>query len=201
MKNIAIFCSGFGSNLQAIIKAVSKGKIKAKIAIVISDKVDAYALVRAKKAKIPIAFIDPSVYKDKKSYEQSVVRILEKRNIDFVILAGYMRILSEYFIKRFKDKILNVHPALLPSFKGIQGIKDALTYGVKITGVTVHFVDAKPDHGPIISQAVVKINPDDTQESLAKRIHALEHKLYPKAIQLLVKGKLKIKKRLVEIKK
>ncbi|MCP4649133.1 MAG: phosphoribosylglycinamide formyltransferase [PVC group bacterium] len=201
MKKIAIFCSGFGSNLQAVITAVEKGKIKAKISVVVSDQIDSYALVRAKKAGIPILYVDPQAYKDRQSYERVVVNALREKKVDFVVLAGFMRILTPYFIRQFKDKIINIHPALLPSFKGIHGITDALEYGVKITGVTVHFIDDKPDNGPIIFQGVVTIRPEDNEETLAKRIHRLEHRLYPEAIRLLVKGKLILKGRKVEIKK
>lgn len=200
MKNLAIFCSGFGSNLLAIINAVKKGKIKAKIALVLSDKIDAFALVRAKKNNIPILHVDPADFKTRTSYDRFVIRHLRKSKIDFVILAGFMRIVSPYFIRQFKNKILNIHPALLPSFKGIHGIRDALDYGVKVTGVTVHFVNNELDGGPVILQQTINVRANDTEDSLAKRIHKLEHKLFPEAIRLLVEGKLTIKGRKVFIK-
>ena len=199
MKKIAVFCSGFGSNLQAVINAINKGKIKARIAVVVCDRVDAYALVRAKKAGIPILFVAPQDYSDRINYEKAIVRQLKKYKLDYIVLAGYMRILTEYFIAKFKNKIINVHPALLPSFKGRHGIADAIKYGVKVTGITVHFVDEKMDNGPIIMQKQVLVEADDTEEILAIKIHKLEYRLYPQAISLLVEGKLKLKGRKVEV--
>ncbi len=201
MKNLAVFSSGFGSNLQAIINAVKKGKVKANIALVLSDKVDAYALVRAKKAGIDFLYVDPSGFKDRSSYDRFIVRRLKGEKIDYVVLAGFMRIISNYFIRQYKNKIINIHPALLPSFKGTQAIKDAMAYGVKSTGVTVHFVTGILDGGPVISQAALNIKENESLKSLSKRIHVLEHKLYPKAIDQLVKGKLILKGRKVVIKK
>ena len=201
MKNLAVFSSGFGSNLQAIINAVKKGKVKANIVLIISDRVDAYSLVRAKKAGIEYLYIDPEGFKDKISYDKSIVRRLKKAKLDYVVLAGFMRIINDYFIKQYKNKIINIHPALLPSFKGKQGIEDALDYGVKVTGITVHFVTSDLDGGPVILQGELDVREDDNKESLSKRMHALEHKLYPKAIDQLVKGKLLIKGRKVFVKK
>ncbi|MBU1087495.1 MAG: phosphoribosylglycinamide formyltransferase [Candidatus Omnitrophica bacterium] len=193
MKNLAILCSGFGSNLQAIINSVKKGKIKANIALVLSDKVDSYALVRAKKAGLLFVFADPNSFLDRESYDQYLVKKLKKIKIDYVVLAGFMRIVSPYFIKKFKNKIVNIHPSLLPAFKGTQGIVDALNYGVKVTGVSVHFVNEQLDGGPIILQESIKIQADDTAETLAARIHKLEHKLYPQALKLLIDNKLTVK--------
>ena len=201
MKNLAVFCSGFGSNLQAIIRATQRGKIKARIGLVFSDKIDAYALVRAKRAHIPIAYADPARFKNRVDYDKHILGVLQKKKIDFVVLAGFMRILTPYFVRRFKNRILNIHPALLPLFKGVEGIKDALRYGVKVTGVTVHFVNEELDAGPVILQAAIAVKEDDTFDSLAKRIHRLEHRLYPEAIRLLVQGKLVISGRKVFIRK
>lgn len=201
MKNLAVFSSGFGSNLQAIINAVKKGKVKANIALVISDNVDAYALVRAKKAGIDFLFVDPADFTARTSYDKFIVQRLKKEKIDYVVLAGFMRIVSDYFIREYKNRIINIHPALLPSFKGTRGIKDALDYGVKITGVTVHFVTSAVDCGPVILQGALDIKDDDTLETLSGRVHRLEHKLYPKAIDLLVKEKLLIKERKVFVKR
>ncbi len=201
MKNIAVFCSGFGSNLQAIINAVGKGKIKAKIALVVGDRSDAYALSRAENAAIPILHVPSANFKDRTSYDKFVVRNLKQRKIDFVVLAGFMRLISPYFVRQFKNRMLNIHPSLLPAFKGTHGIRDALNYGAKVTGVTVHFVDEDLDHGPIISQGSVEIKAGDTEDSLAERIHKLEHKLYPEAVRLLVDGKLKVAGRRVKIQK
>ncbi len=201
MKNLAVFSSGFGSNLQAIVNSVKKSKVKANIALVISDNVDAYSLVRAKKAGIDFLYADPADFKDRTSYDKFIVRRLKKEKIDYVVLAGFMRIISDYFIRQYKHKIINIHPALLPSFKGTQAISDALDYGVKVTGVTVHFVTSTLDGGPVILQSALDIKDDDTLISLSERIHRLEHKLYPKALDLLVNGKLLVKGRKVFVKR
>jgi len=200
MKNFAVLCSGFGSNLQAIINSVKKNKIKANIALVLSDKIDSYALVRAKKAGLLFVVADPKGFSDRQSYDKYVVKKLKSQKIDYVVLAGFMRIVSPYFIKSFKNKIVNIHPSLLPAFKGTKGIDDAFNYGVKVTGVSVHFVNEQLDGGPIILQESVKIKTDDTIETLAARIHKIEHKLYPQALKILVDGKLKIKNGKVIIK-
>ncbi|MCK4995046.1 MAG: phosphoribosylglycinamide formyltransferase [Candidatus Omnitrophica bacterium] len=200
MKNLAVFSSGFGSNLQAIINAVKKGKVKVNIALVLSDKVDAYSLVRAKKAGIKFLYVDPALFLDRISYDKFIMRCLRKEKIDYIVLAGFMRIISDYFIKQYKNKIINIHPSLLPSFKGKQAILDALDYGVKCTGVTVHFVTSTLDGGPVIFQAALNIKDDESLESLSIRIHRLEHKLYLKAIDKLVKGKLVLRGRKVVVK-
>ncbi len=198
MKRFAVLASGFGSNLQVIIQAVQKKKIKAELTLVISDKAEAFALVRAKKAKIKALFIDPKAFLDRESFDREVVKVLREHGVDFVVLAGFMRILSSYFIQEYKNKILNIHPALLPAFKGGHAIKDALEYGAKVTGVTVHFADEEVDHGPIILQEAVKIESKDTLETLATKIHKVEHKIYPRAIDLLARGKLKMVGRVVK---
>lgn len=195
----AVFASGYGSNLQAIIDAVKAGEIKAELALVFSNNRKAQALERAQKAGIKTLFLDPKHYATPQSFERALVIHLKEEGIDFIVLAGYMRLLTPFLIKTYPQKIFNIHPSLLPSFKGIDGIKDAFTYGVKVTGVTVHFADEKIDHGPIILQESVKITEKDTLKSLEEKIHALEHKLYPKAIGLFAEGRLKLKGRKVEI--
>lgn len=195
--NFAVFASGRGTNFSAIVRAVKKGKIRANLSLLICDNPRAGALARAKRAGIKILVVDFSQYPSKTEYETEIIRNLEKENIDFIVLAGYMRIVGLEIIQRYKYKILNIHPALLPSFKGTHGIEDAFNYGAKVTGVTVHFVDEKMDHGPIILQAAVKIEETDTLESLEAKIHKVEHKLYPEAIRLFVEGKLKIEDRKV----
>ena len=197
--NFAVFASGRGSNLQAIIKAVKKGKIKANLALVLSDNKGAYALKRAKRAKIKTAVIDPKPFKSREEYDAEVIKVLEQEKIDLIVLAGFMRIISSVLIGHYQNKILNIHPALLPSFKGTHGIDEAFNYGVKVTGVTVHFIDDKMDHGPIILQGAVKIEENDTLETLETKIHKLEHKLYPEAIRLFVEGKIKVEGRKVKI--
>lgn len=197
--NCAVLASGNGSNLQAIIASVKARKIKANIALVVSDKTEAFALVRARKAKIPTVVINPKDFSDRESFDRALVDQLKRASIDFIVLAGYMRILSPHVIKAYPNKILNVHPSLLPAFKGGHAIKDAFDYGAKTTGVTVHFVDEEIDHGAIIAQEPVKILPKDTLPKLERRIHAVEHQLYPKVIGLFAAGKLNVQGRVVNI--
>lgn len=195
--NIAVLCSGSGTNLQAIIDNVKSGYIPAKIALVFSDNKNAFALERAKKAGIETLALNPEDYKAREDFDKKLIKNLKKRNVELVVLAGFMRLLSSYFIKEYKNKIMNIHPALLPSFKGTRGIKDALQYGVKVTGATVHFVDEYLDHGPIIAQRCVEVVDNDTEETLLERVHKEEHKIYSEAIKLFVEDKLKLKGRKV----
>lgn len=197
MTNIAVFCSGSGTNLQAIIDSVNKGCIPAKIAFVLSDEAKAFALKRAKDAGIETIVLDKKNYKTREDFDREAVKHLKKHDVGLVVLAGFMRILSPYFIREYKNKIINIHPALLPSFKGAHGVKDAIAHGVKLTGVTVHFVDENLDNGPIILQRPVEIKENDTEETLLERVHGEEHKAYPEAIKLFVEGKIKIEGRKV----
>lgn len=199
--NIAVFCSGNGTNLQAIIDKVKSGYIKARLRLVISDRRDAYALTRAKKARVDNFFIDLKKVTSKIDSEREILKYLKRYNIDLIVLAGFMRVISRELVRKYKNKILNIHPALLPSFKGTEGIKDAIDYGVKVAGPTVHFVDEGVDTGPIILQEAIEVNDDDTEDTLAKKIHEKEHIIYPKAIKLFTEGKLKIEGRRVKIKK
>jgi len=176
----AVLISGNGTNLQAIIDAVKSGGITAEPVLVISSREDAFGLKRADQAGIATMIVSPKNYTNPQSVDRDMVVNLKQRGVDFVVLAGYMRILTPFFIKEFPNRILNIHPALLPSFKGGYGIKDAYTYGVKVTGVSVHFVDEKMDRGPIIAQEAVAIAEDDTLETLEEKLHAVEHRLYPK---------------------
>ena len=195
--NFAVLASGRGSNLQAIIKAIKTGKINAQLNLVISDKKDAYALEGARQAGIPSIFINPKDFQDRDSFDQAVVQRLQEFKIDFVVLAGYMRLVSIYFIQQYPDRILNIHPSLLPAFRGMHAIKDAFDYGAKITGVTVHIVVKEMDDGPIILQEPVRIDPEDNMESLEEKIHQVEHRIYPQAIDLFIRGKCKIEGRKV----
>jgi phosphoribosylglycinamide formyltransferase-1 len=195
--NFAVMASGRGSNLQAIIKAVKAGKINADLKLVISDKKDAYALEHARKADIQAVFINPKDFNDRETFDRAVVKILHELKIDFVVLAGYMRLLSGYFIKQYPDKILNIHPSLLPAFKGTHAIKDAFFHGVKVTGPTVHLVVEALDDGPIILQEPVSVDSRDSLETLEEKIHQAEHRIYPKAIDLFARGCLKIEGRKV----
>ncbi len=198
--NFAVLASGNGSNLQAIINAVQKGKIKGVLTLVISDKPDAMALARARKAGVKtVLFVNPKGFPSREDYDDELVSILRKEKIGLVVLAGFMRILSPVFVKAFRHKIINVHPALLPAFKGGHAVKDALAYGVKVTGVSVHVVDEEVDHGAIIAQVPVEVKPKDTIETLSKRIHKAEHVLYPKVVDLFLRGKYKVSGRIVKI--
>lgn len=197
--NIAVFCSGNGTNLQAIIDAKASGAIKGEVKLVVSDVPACFALKRAEKAGIKTLVVERKDFKSKKEFEKKILEGLKKEKIDLIALAGYMKMLSGDFINAYKNKILNIHPALLPSFKGAHGIKDAFSYGVKVTGPTVHFVTEDMDEGPAILQSPVTIKENDTEASLAERIHKEEHKIYPKAIQLFIEGRLKVEGRKVKI--
>lgn len=199
MLRFAVFVSGNGSNLQAIIEAVKSSEINAELALVFSDRRKAYAFKRAEAAGIKTLCLERKDYISPQSYEREIIIYLKQANIDFLVLAGYMRILTPFFVKEYPQKILNIHPSILPAFKGTRAIKDTFTYGCKTAGVTVHFVDEKMDHGPIILQEAFKMAEDETLQSLEERVHKLEHKLYPKAISLFVEGRLKVKGRKVKI--
>jgi phosphoribosylglycinamide formyltransferase-1 len=199
VKNLAVFCSGNGTNFQAIIDAVKKGYIKANLALMVCDNPAARAIEKAKRAGVEVFLLTKGGFEKREDYDREVIKRLQEKKIDLIVLAGFMRLLSPYFIGKYKNRILNIHPALLPSFKGTSGVKDALDYGVKVTGPTVHLVDEGLDSGPIILQEAVEVKEDDTEETLAGRIHEKEHKIYPKAIKLFVEGKLKIEGRRVRI--
>lgn len=197
--NIAVFASGRGTNFGAIIRATKLGKIKANLSLLICDNPKAGAIGRAKRAGIKIALVKREDFANKEDFENKIIAHLEENKIDLIVLAGFMRMLSPEFVGRYAGRTLNIHPALLPTFKGTEAIKDAFDYGVKVTGVTVHFIDEKMDHGPIILEKAVQIQEDDTLESLERKIHKIEHHLYPEAISLYVEGKLKLEGRKVRI--
>ncbi|MEA3488901.1 MAG: phosphoribosylglycinamide formyltransferase [Candidatus Omnitrophota bacterium] len=198
--NIAVFVSGNGTNLQALIDAQSGGELATgRIVLVVCDSPEAYALVRAGEAGINTFLLRPGGFASREEYDKEIVRKLREEKIELVVLAGFMRILSAYFIEEYENRILNVHPALLPSFKGTHGIRDAFEFGVKVTGVTVHFVNKELDAGVIILQSCVRVEEDDTMNTLEEKIHAVEHKLYPEAVRLFVQGKLRIEGRKVKI--
>ncbi len=199
MTNIAVFASGRGTNFSAIVKAVKKGRLKANLSLLVCDNPDAGVIKRAKAAGVKVALVKREDFSTLRDFENAIIQRLEEEGIGLIALAGFMRMLSGEFVSRYRNKIINIHPALLPCFKGEEGIKDAFDYGVKVTGVTVHFVDEKMDHGPIILQAAIKIEEDDTLETLEAKIHKFEHKLYPQAIQLFIEGKLKLADRKVKI--
>lgn len=198
--NIAVLVSGRGSNLQSIIDNIENGYIPdAAIKVVVSDKGDAYALERAKDNGIDAVFVDPSAFGGKKGYEEEVLRKLAKYDIQLVLLAGYMRIIGRDVIEAYKNRMMNIHPALLPSFMGLHAQKQAFDYGVKVAGCTVHFVDEGMDTGPIILQRCVPVLEGDTEETLAGRILEQEHKIYPEAVKLFAEDRLKVDGRIVSI--
>ncbi|MFC1568351.1 phosphoribosylglycinamide formyltransferase [Candidatus Margulisiibacteriota bacterium] len=199
MIKVGVLISGRGSNLQAIIDASDKGDLSARVAVVISNKADAFGLKRAAKHKIATAVFDPKGFSDKNTYELEIVKELKKHKVDLICLAGYMRIVGPVLLEHFQGRMMNIHPALLPAFPGLHVQKAALDHGVKVSGATVHFVDQGCDTGPIIVQAAVPVQENDTEETLSARILTQEHKIYPQAIKLFAEGKLKIEGRKVRI--
>ena len=196
---LGVLCSGRGTNLQSILAAVDSGQIPAPVGVVLTDKPDAKALERAEKAGIPHFCVDRKTYADKQAFEEALVEKLRAHGVTLVILAGFMRILSPYFVQEFPGRILNIHPSLLPSFGGAHAHRDVLAYGVKVSGCTIHFVDEGMDSGPIILQTAVPVLDGDDEDTLAARVLEQEHKLYPRAIELFLNGKLKIEGRKVRI--
>ena len=199
MKNIGILLSGRGSNFEAIARNVAAGKIPAKISLVVSNREQAPGLETARKMGLRTLFI-PSKGKEREVYDQEVVAALKEAQVDLVCLAGFMRILSPVFVRAFPGRILNIHPALLPAFPGLDAQKQALDYGVKFTGCTVHIVDEGMDTGPIVRQAVVPVLDDDTVETLSARILAEEHRIYSEAVCLMIEGNIRIEGRRVILK-
>jgi len=197
--NIAVFASGRGTNFSAIARAVKRGYIKADLALLVCDNPRAPVIARAKRSGIKIALIKRNDFASKEDFEAGIIKVLEENNIELVIMAGFMRMLGPQLVSRYKNRILNIHPALLPSFKGSSAIKDAFDYGAKVTGVTVHIVDEEMDHGPIVLQQALKIEEGDSQQSLEAKIHKIEHKLYPEAIKLFLEGSLKVEGRKIKI--
>ncbi|MCH2391264.1 MAG: phosphoribosylglycinamide formyltransferase [Nitrospinales bacterium] len=189
---LAVLVSGRGSNLQAIIDSIEREELNAHISIVISSTRDAMALKRAEKHGIKTIFIDPTAYLNSKEYDKVLIEKLKEFSIDLICLAGYMRILGEEVIQTFKEKIINIHPSLLPAFPGLNAQKQAIVHGVKFSGCTVHFVDSGVDSGPIILQTAVPVYDNDDEKSLSKRILEQEHYLYPKAINMIKENQIKI---------
>ena len=196
----AVLVSGSGSNLQALIDADNSGRLApAEIALVISNRPGVYALDRAKAAGVPALVIDHREHSDRASFERALIAALDAHGVEAVVLAGFMRVLTEEFVSRYPLRILNTHPALCPAFPGIAAANQALEHGVKITGCTVHFVDLGVDTGPIVFQAAVPIEDDDTAEALQARIQAHEHVLLPRAVHALAAGKLSVAGRRVTV--
>jgi phosphoribosylglycinamide formyltransferase-1 len=195
MKRIAIFASGSGSNFQAIVDACKSGELEAVPALLVTDKPGAYVVERASAANIPYFAFSPKSYRNKEEFELNILLELKRYDIDFIVLAGYMRLVGPTLLNAFKGKIVNIHPSLLPAFPGLDAVGQALAYGVKLTGVTIHFVDEGMDTGPIIAQEAIEVSPFDTKEMLEKKIHEVEHKFYPETLQQLfsVKGEAAIR--------
>ena len=196
---LAILASGSGTNLQAIIDAVEDGRVPAEIRVVICNRANAKALERAERHQLATELVDHKAFPSREAFDEHVVGILRDRGVELVCLAGFDRLLSPVFIRAFPERILNIHPALLPSFPGLHAQRQALDYGVRIAGCTVHIVDEKTDHGPIIIQAAVPVYSDDTVESVAERILVEEHRIYPEAVCLFAEGRIRIEGRRARI--
>jgi phosphoribosylglycinamide formyltransferase-1 len=196
---IGVFLSGRGSNFVAIHDAILAGKINAEIALVYSNKKEAPGLKIAKERNLETLHLDPKEYQSREAYDETIIQEIKKRDVDLICLAGYMKILTSLFCNTFKNKIINIHPALLPSFPGLHVQQKAIDWGVRFSGATVHFVTAEVDMGPIILQAVVPVLQNDTEDTLSERILKQEHKIYPEAVKLYFEGRLEIKRRQVFI--
>jgi phosphoribosylglycinamide formyltransferase-1 len=196
---IMVMISGRGSNFMKIHDAILDGRINADIALVFSNKEDAAGLQIAKKRGLETLYINPKLYAEKEEYDKEIIHEARKRNVDLICLAGYMKVLTPMFCNEFKNRIMNIHPALMPSFPGLHVQQKAIDWGVRFSGATVHFVSAEVDMGPIILQAVVPVMQDDTEETLAARILVEEHKIYPESVRLFFEGKLEVRGRCVFI--
>ena len=200
---IGVLASGRGSNLQAIIDAIEAGTLDARVVLVLSNKKDAAALERARKHGLADVFLDPKPFAgqpdSREAYDRAVLDVLRKHDVELVLLAGYMKIVTPVLVKAYENRMMNIHPSLLPSFPGLDAQKKALEHGVKLSGCTVHFVTDGVDEGPIIVQAAVPIVEGDTPETLAARILVEEHKIYPQAVQLFAEGRLIVSGRIVHV--
>jgi len=200
MLKLGVLASGRGSNFQSIIDEIEAGKLKASVRLLITDNPDAYVIDRAKRHSIEYLYLNPCTFTSKDDFYLKIAEELKQRDVDLVILAGFMRIVRKPLIDAFPNRIMNIHPSLLPSFKGLHGQKQVADCGVRISGCTVHFVDAGMDTGPIIIQAALPVSPDDTEDTLSERTLKLEHKIFPYAIRLYSEGRLSVEGRTVRIK-
>lgn len=194
---IGVLISGSGTNLQAIIDAIEENRLDAAIRVVISNRAEAYGLVRARERGIATEVVDHRQFPSREPFDEAILGLLRERQVELVILAGFMRLLSPVLVRAYPNRIMNIHPALLPAFPGLHVQKRAAEHGVRFSGCTVHFVSEQCDEGPIIIQAVVPVYPDDTEESLSARILKEEHRIYPRAIQLYSEGRLRVEGRRV----
>lgn len=198
---MAVLVSGSGTNLQAIIDAIEAGELDGKLAVVITSHESARAVERAHKHGIEALYIDRAKYPRPRDFDQAVVDELTMRGVELIVMAGYMRLLGPTVLEQFPNKVVNIHPSLLPAFAGANGIHDAFAHGVKVTGVTVHFANEVFDEGPIIAQETVRIEDDDTAETLEAKIHEVEHRLYPQVLQWIVQGRVHVHGRRVAVDK
>jgi phosphoribosylglycinamide formyltransferase 1 len=196
---IAVFASGNGTNFQAIVDAAASGRLDVIVELLVCDQPQAPVVERARQAGVSIFVFRPKEYASREMYETEIIAELEARQIDLIVMAGYMRLITDTLVKPYYGRIINVHPSLLPAFPGLNGIGQAFEYGVKLTGVTVHFVDGGLDSGPVIAQMPLEVTSEDTEATLAERIHALEHMLYPQAIALIRAGRVRLHERKVFI--
>lgn len=190
--NLGVLVSGSGTNLQAILDAVASGALDGDVRLVLSNRADAFALERARKANVPTAVISHRDYPDRDAFDRALVEALRAAGATTIALAGFMRVLTPTFLEAFPNRVINIHPALLPAFPGVHGQKQALDYGVKVAGCTVHFVDAGTDTGPIIAQAAVPVRDDDTETTLSARILACEHKIFVQVLKWLSEGRIEL---------
>lgn len=196
---LGVLLSGDGTNLQAIIDAIERGALPARIRLVVSNRPDAYGLVRARNHKLPTAVVPHADFPSREAFDRRMVELLKQHGVELVVLAGFMRLLSSVFVRAFPQRILNIHPALLPAFPGLHAQRRAIEHGVRISGATVHLVDEKMDHGPIIMQAAVPVYADDTEARLRARILDQEHRIYPVAIKLFVEGRVQVEGRTIRL--
>ena len=193
---VAVLASGAGTNLQALLDDPVVGPW---VVLVISDRTRARALDRARSRSVEAVYVDPAAFGDRAAFDHALVEMLRDRAIDLVVLAGYMRIVGPELVGAFPDRILNVHPALLPAFPGTSAVADALAWGVKVTGVTVHLVDEEVDHGPVVLQEAIEVRPDDARDALEERIHEVEHRLLPAAVRALGEGRVVVEGRIARV--
>jgi phosphoribosylglycinamide formyltransferase-1 len=196
---LAVLASGNGSNLQAVLDRAAQGVLDVQVRLVASNKEDACALDRARCAGIPVWARNHGSFAGREEFDAALVDAIRASGADTIMLAGYMRLLTPYFLNAFPGRVLNVHPALLPSFPGVRGVADAVEYGVRVAGCTVHFVDEIMDHGPVIIQAAVPVSACDSRDDVLQRVHAAEHRIYPQALQWLAEGRLSLQGRVVHL--
>ncbi|MBB6670167.1 phosphoribosylglycinamide formyltransferase [Cohnella nanjingensis] len=198
---IAVFASGSGSNFQALAEAAQGGRLGAEIALLVCDKPSAPVVSRARAFGIDAFVFQPRDYASREAYEAEIVSRLRDEGIELIVLAGYMRLITDVLVQPYYGRMINIHPALLPAFPGIRAIRQALEYGVKLTGATVHYVDGGMDSGPILAQRAVEIRDDDTEETLAARVHAVEHELLPRAVRWIAEGRVALDGRIVTVRR